>query len=96
LTSEELLAHAELGERARVFLETDVGRYLVGMAENEVKAAAIEISKLNRESPDFPERFGAQQRRIQCADYFQAWIGELLVEGESAFQELELRRRDES
>ena len=76
-----LIAEAELGEEARKFWESDVGRALKGMAEQEARSAEIALGKIN---PKDEAGIVALQRRIQCAEWFHEWITELISRGDDA------------
>lgn len=88
--SAELIAAAELGEEARKFLESDVGKVLLGLAEQEAKLAQEDLGEID---PTDTKKIMELQNRIRCSKWFQQWLIELVSDGNQAMsifqQELE-------
>lgn len=78
-----LIAEAELGEEARKFIASDLGRCLLGMSEQEVLAVHEELEKVD---PTEIEKIRALQARIRHARNFGAWLSELVSRGEEALK----------
>lgn len=78
---DELIAAAELGEESRRFLDSDLGRCILGMAAQEVTAAQKEFGKTD---PTDTKAIIALQNKIWCGEHFEQWLHELLDDGESA------------
>ena len=78
---DHLIAAAELGEESRKFLESDLGRCILGMAQQEVQAAleALEVTPANE-----TEKIRELQFQARFGRRFEHWLHELLDEGESA------------
>ena len=80
---DELIAEAELGEQAKVFLESDLGRKLLSMAQDEVIAAQ---ELLERVSPVDVEGIRKLQHQAQFGRKFEEWLLEIFSRGENAKQ----------
>lgn len=81
-----LYAEAMLGEDAKEFLASDVGRYLIGRAEQEAEEAA---DKLKRISPWRRRRITELQNEIWRAESVRGWLIEMVKAGDSATHALE-------
>ena len=81
--NEELIAAAELGEEARNFLDSDLGKCLLGMAQQEV---ALAQEALERVDPADTEAVRKLQNQAMLGRQFEQWLLELLDKGESALQ----------
>lgn len=77
----ELIAAAEIGDQARAFLESELGKCILGMAEQEVLAAQEQLGTI---SPVDEKGITALQNKIFRAKSFEAWLQELLADGENA------------
>ena len=78
---DHLIAAAELGEESRKFLESDLGRCILGMAAQE---ASIAEKKLSTVDPTDSKTITALQNEVWRANSFEQWLVELLDEGEAA------------
>jgi hypothetical protein len=78
---DELIAEAELGEEARKFLESDLGKCLIGMANQEVEAALIELETVQ---PNDVEAIRRLQNQAKLGRQFEQWLRELVVRGNNA------------
>jgi hypothetical protein len=78
---DELIADAELGEEAKRFLESDLGRCIIGMMEQEVLNAQLELETID---PANTSGIIGFQQFIKVARMFPQWLNELLVRGEQA------------
>ena len=76
-----LIAAAELGEQARAFLDSDLGKVLIGMAMQEVEAAQQGLETVN---PADTMAINRLQLQAKMGRNFKAWLVELMTEGESA------------
>jgi hypothetical protein len=79
--SDELIAQALIGDEARKFLESDLGKCLIGMANQEAEVALEALSKVNPTDVQAIERL---QNRIWLARHFEAFVRELMQEGDNA------------
>jgi hypothetical protein len=73
-----LVKSAVLGAEVEQFLESDIGKYLVGRAEAEALEA---VELLKRVSFWRKHRIIWLQNRISVAESFQKWLGEAYSEG---------------
>ena len=81
--NDELIAAAELGDEARRFLESDLGKCLLGMAQQEVMLAQEALETV---SPYDQEAVRALQNQAKLGRHFEQWLLELLDKGESALE----------
>lgn len=82
----ELYAEAMLGQDVESFLASDIGRYLIGRADQESADAA---DKLKTVFPWRRRRITELQNQIWRAESFQSWLGELIIRGRQATSQLE-------
>ena len=80
---EELAAITELGEEAKAFLSGNLGKCLLGMAEQEVKKAILEFKDAD---PNDRAKIASLQDRVRAGTWFSEWLEELVVNGEQALQ----------
>lgn len=83
MSAEVLWAEAVLGKEAQEFLESDIGRYIVGRCDQEIQEAQ---DKLNTVSSWRRNRIVQLQNEIWRARSVKGWIGELIQAGEQAKQ----------
>ena len=85
-----LFADAMIGTQVELFLSSDVGRYLVGRAEMEEKAAILELVDAK------PNDFHANREirnRIAVVHMFRDWLADAVQSGIAAG--IQLRDQDE-
>lgn len=82
----ELYAEGIMGRDAEEFIQSDLGQYLIGCAEQEIKAAT---DVLKRVHPWRTRRIRELQNEIWRAESFQSWLSELVIRGRQAVQQLE-------
>lgn len=82
----ELFAEAMIGKDAEEFLASDIGRYVLGRAEQE-ESDAVEM--LARVSPWRRSRITQLQNEIWRARAFKGWLAELVITGHQALSQLE-------
>jgi len=80
---DELIAHAELGEEAKNFLQGNLGKYLMGCADQELEQARIDFEGVD---PNDPQAIREIQNRAWRAKKFGEWLVELVSNGENAKQ----------
>lgn len=85
-TSRTLVAEVDLGNQAREFLASDLGRYLVGCAHQEIAEAH---EALARTSPWRRRRIQELQNKIWRAEQFCFWLRDAVVSGHRAGQALD-------
>lgn len=88
MTPEEevLLAEAMLGRDAEDFINSDIGRYLLGRAEQEAAEAAELLAKV---SPWRRNRIRQLQNEIWRAQSIKGWLAEMVTGGKAAFHALD-------
>jgi hypothetical protein len=90
-----LFARAVLGEKARQFLMTDVGRYLHARANADVAQAQVESIKCNIDFPWGRRRLRKLQLQAATAENFIKWLADAIVDGDHAETELAGYRDEE-
>ncbi len=88
--SRTFFAEAALGRDAREFVASDLGRYMVGCARQDVADAQ---EKLARCLPFRWKRIQQLQNEIRVAEQFLGYIRDLIIRGKAA--ELTLEDREE-
>lgn len=81
-----LVRTATFGKQVEDFLDTDIGKYLVGRAEQECNEA---LDKLKVVSSWRRRRIRDLQAQVWRAEAFQQWLGNAIVEGQHALQMLQ-------
>ncbi len=76
-----LLAEADLGRQAKEFLQSDIGRYLLGCAQQEHQEA---VEKLKRVGFWRYRRIADLQNQAWRAEQFMLWLRDLLIRGHTA------------
>jgi len=79
--ADELIAEAEIGDEAREFIASDLGKTLLGMAEQEVKLAQEALETVE---PSDEKKITALQNQAKVARNFEQWLVELISKGENA------------
>lgn len=79
----ELIAEAEIGDEARRFVESDLGKTLLGMADQEIKAAQADLETVD---PSDTEKIRALQNKAAVARHFEEWLVELIDRGSNALE----------
>lgn len=82
----ELVAEAVLGRDAEDFIQSDIGRYIIGCAEQESYEA---MDQLKRIYPWRRRKIQELQNKIYRAESIQSWLAELVIKGKQAIQQLE-------
>ena len=78
---DELIAAAEIGDEAKRFIESDLGKCMLGMAQQEVLAAQEALEKVD---PQNTAEIVRLQNQARLGRFFREWMLELLDRGESA------------
>ena len=82
----ELYAEAIMGKDAEEFINSDIGQYVLGCAEQEIAEAADQLKRVH---PWRTRRIRELQNQVWRAESFQSWLAELIVRGRQALQSLE-------
>ena len=79
--NDELIAHAAIGEQVADFLETDIGKILVGIAKQEYQLAIEAIAETD---PFDAKAIQKLQNQAQLYKHFREWLAELVDKGIAA------------
>lgn len=82
----ELYAEAIMGKDAEEFINSEIGQYLVGCAEQEIAEATEQLKRVH---PWRTRRIRELQNQVWRAESVQSWLAELVVRGRQALQSLE-------
>lgn len=80
-----LFAQVDLGEKTREFLATDIGRYLVGCAEQQITSCSQDLLNVN---PNNTDKISEIQSKARTASNFIVWVNEAIDMGDSAYQQI--------
>lgn len=86
----ELIHQIDFGMQVEAFLGSEVGKYLIGRAEQEVEDAT---SQLKDADPENPKLIRDLQSTIKRAESIQYWMAEAIQAGHLA--QHQLREQDE-
>jgi hypothetical protein len=81
MNQDELIAQAEIGEEGRKFVESDLGRTLLGLADQERQAALEDLAKVN---PRDELRILELQLNAKFGEKFREWLFDLIADGDNA------------
>ena len=79
--NDTLIAQAELGEEAKNFLASDLGKVIIGACKQD---AQIALEKLSRVNPSNTESVRALQNEVLLNQMFEAHLLQILQDGEQA------------
>jgi len=82
----ELFAEAMLGKDAEDFIQSEIGQYVIGCAEQEIAEAADQLKRVH---PWRTRRIRELQNQVWRAESFQTWLAELVMRGRQALTTLE-------
>ena len=82
----ELINVAIIGKDAEEFLSSEIGRYMLECAANQVDDAVCKLKKAN---PLDTELIITLQNEIYRAESFGAWISDLVIAGNQAIQQID-------
>lgn len=77
----ELVAEAEIGDKAREFVESELGKTLLGMAQQDILRAQEALETVD---PSDTEKVRTLQNQAKVARNFEDWLTELISKGENA------------
>lgn len=87
--NETLIAEAILGRDSEEFIQSELGRYVLGRAEGERQEALAELARV---SPWRRNRIRHLQNVIWRAESVGGWLSELITNGRQAEAVLEEER----
>ena len=88
---DELAAEAILGDEARRFLDGDLGKYMRGVAEQEIQEAILELEDAD---PEDKKKIREIQNKIWRARNFTGWLNELVQRGEEALRAFQQQKQE--
>jgi len=92
-TSREMLqAEALIGDEAAKFFDSELGRTVLGMIEQEKVDALDQLAEADAEDA---KAIRALQAKHWRAAQFETWLRELIFQGEQAIQQLRISESDE-
>lgn len=80
----ETLKTVDFGFEVQAFLESNLGRYLIGRAEGQIEEA---VEKLKYVDPENATQIRALQHLIHVAEDIQYWLAEAVQAGLNAQRE---------
>lgn len=86
--SRSFYAEAALGKDAQEFMASDMGRYMIGCAKQDMEAAFM---KLKTVSPWRRNRIRQLQNEVEVAERFILYLRDLVILGKAAEKALEER-----
>ena len=89
---DELIAQALIGREAEDFLESDLGRTMLGIAEQEKSIAQEKLKSIN---PREVYKIETLQNEIWRAESFRGWIEQLVSEGQQALEAYKHQQENE-
>lgn len=92
---DQVIAEAMIGDEARKFLDSDLGRCMVGLAEQDAETALRSLASVD---PNDPKAIVRLQNRAALGHLFKDYIAELFSRGEQAlvvWQEEHSQRRSQ-
>ena len=81
VTLDQLIASAQLGEEAKKFLDSELGKVLVGLAAQEVQLARELFDDTDL---DDKKRLTELKDKIRVGKWFTGWLIDLVQDGEEA------------
>lgn len=79
--AQQLTAEVEIGEEAKRFLESDLGRCITGIVEQRIADAHAQLEEINPEDTSGVLRL---QESIKLSRDFTQWLNQLVADGEQA------------
>lgn len=80
---DELIAEALVGDEAKRFLESDLGKIVLGIADQESEAARVALESVDA---DDIQAIRKLQNKAAMGRLFRQWLIELFTTGESALE----------
>lgn len=90
--SDPRIPDAQFGKQLEMWLETDIGRYMVKRAEDEIERAVEEMKTTN---PHDVRLMVEAQNKVKVAEFVLSWLGDAIREGHSALESLKSEENHE-
>lgn len=81
--NDELIAEALIGDEAKKFLESDLGKVIIGLADQKTEEARIGLESVD---PEDRATILKLQNQAAFGRQFKAWLSELFNAGEQALE----------
>ena len=91
LTTEEHIIVATFGEQVQNFMNSDVGRYLIGRADQQSEEAFFQFKHCDVNDV---EKVRSLQNTILRSEEFKLWLGEAVQDGLHSLNILENRSEE--
>ena len=79
----DLIDAAELGEEAKAFIQSDLGKSLLARAEQATLAALTELGECD---PTDSKKIAALQNKASLGKQFPEWLNEIINIGDEALK----------
>lgn len=79
--NDDLIAEAEIGDEARKFVESELGKAMLDRADQQLRAAQEALETVD---PTKTEEIRTLQNKAQIARNFGEWLSELIDRGDNA------------
>lgn len=80
---QELLASAEIGNEARAFLESDLCKTIIGLADQETDSKLEDLANVD---PSDVKAIAKLQMQVRFADFFREWLADLVTDADNALE----------
>lgn len=77
----EIQKSIDLSFQVEAFLQSDIGRYLIARADEEIEAACEALKRID---PELPSKIREQQHIIHVAESIQYWLADAIQAGHNA------------
>lgn len=84
----QIIKSIDFGFEVEAFLQSNIGKYLIGRAEEEVEAA---VESLKSVDPENPKEIRGLQHKISVAENIQYWLADAIQAGHNAQEQLQER-----
>ncbi len=85
----ELFVEARFGETVRLFLVSEVGRYLHGRSKLRLEEIKQDMIELDPDEPGFEQKYRKMKTEAYSAEHFMRYLADALQNGEIAAQQLD-------
>lgn len=86
MSNELQQAEILLGDDAEKFFQSDIGKYIIGRAGQEVDEATEGLKKVD---PEDTQKIRELQFKVQVAESVPCWLQELIIAGKQAMEILQ-------
>jgi len=89
---ETLRAEIILGNQADEFFKSDIGRYVIERANESTRNAVEQLKEID---PSDAKAVNKIQLELKGAENALTWINEMIINGRSAYQQIEIMSNNE-